>query len=159
MRLKSHDLSPWVPVSAGAPHHHLLASTKRHCMVTEAHRCDVLFYCLLTVCMIVFVWLPLAAKTQWISCSCRESKPRPLNHKSDAHFTNTPHTWKVGMCRKLKFGLDSVLKKTEMSKNLTSVHYDRSCMQSGNSNKWLKVTLLALNVPIKNVLKYDRNRV
>jgi len=61
---------------------------------------------------------------------------------------------------KIQFGFGFL--KTEPSKNLTSFSRfsDRNCMQSPiQIKKWLKVTLLALNVQIKNVLKHDRNRV
>ena len=52
--------------------------------------------------------------------------------------------------------------KTEPSKNLTSIQtvFRQKLHAICHSNEqWIKVTLLALNVQIKNVLKHNRNRV
>jgi len=51
--------------------------------------------------------------------------------------------------------------KTEQSKNLTSVQtvFRYKLHAIRHSKKCIKVTLLTLNVQIKNVLKHDRNRV
>jgi len=77
----------------------------------------------------------------------------------ESHIAYSVH--RVGMWGKPKFGSDWFLKKT----NLPIIRHtfrwfsDRNWMQSAIQIKWLKVTLLALNVQIKNVLKHDRNRV
>ena len=84
--------------------------------------------------------------------------PRPTKNLAIANWSRVSCAHKVGMCGKQKFRSDSVL-KTDPSKNLSSVETvsNRNCCYS--NKKWIKVTLLALNVEIKNILKHDRNRV
>ena len=66
----------------------------------------------------------------------------------------------VGMCGKVKYGLDSVFKKSNRPKICHPFRWfptETASIRHSNK-KWIKVTLLALNVQINNVLKYDRNR-
>ena len=86
-----------------------------------------------------------------------------LNTRSFININNKNRrgNYHLGMCGKPKLGSYSFL-KTELSKNLTSVQtvfQQKLHAISHSDKKLIEVTLPALNVQIKNVLKHDRNRV
>ena len=60
------------------------------------------------------------------------------------------------MCGKPKFGSDSVFKNQTVQ--TFYIHLDGYPTIHNSDKKWIKVTLLALNVQIKNVLKHNRMR-